>query len=461
MAKTIFITAFSGLSARNILSTSILEILGNEPDLRVIVLAPTEKKEMYQRDFAASKKNVVVEGISLKNVAMKTFNWRTASDSPLEKLFFSLFLNASDTDTRRVYRIDERRGRGFYFGAFFHWVLAKLSNLKIFRTLLRYLDFRLLPKNHFADYFEKYQPTLLFATDVFNEHDVNAMREARARRIKIAGMVRSWDNITSHGLNRIISDKLIVTTENIKREAVRYNDVPADKIFISGVPHYDRYITGKRTPREEFFKSLNLDPNKKTVLFAPPSDLFTENNPISQRVIKELGELENVQVIVRLYLVGGVNLGNLKPIENKLAIDAPPQSRHFVGVNLAPGEDAHLADLLYYSDVVILFASTLAIDAAVFKKPIVLLGFDGEPRPHWRSLRKYYDFDHQQYLLKTGGVDLPDNMEELMADVKKYLENPRQNESNREKVVNEFCWKLDGKSGERVANFLLGEIKNG
>lgn len=458
--KTIFITSFFGFSARNILSTSILEILNANSNTRVVILAPREKLELYKGNFASGRKNTIVEGVVLKNSAMETFQWTTASDSRLERFFFSLFLNASDTNTRRVYRIAARRSQKFYLRSFFHWILAKLGNLKIFRETLRYLDFKLLPKNLYAEYFEKYCPDLVFSTDLFSDHDVQIMREARARKIPIVGMVRSWDNITSHGLNRIIPDKLIVNTPKIKEEAIRYCDISPEAIEVVGIPHYDRYLEEKKISRVELFKELNLDPKKRTLFFAPPSDIFTRNNPISVQVIKELSKMNDIQLIIRLYLVGDVNLGDIKPLSGKIAIDAPEKSRHFVGVDLAPKADAHLVDLIHHSDVVIAFASTLAIDATVLGKPVVFIGFDGEPRPYWESLRQYYDFDHQRYLLNTGGVQLAENMEGLVKNIRDYLNNPSLNQEKRKVVADEFCWKLDGKSGERAARFLINELKN-
>lgn len=458
MSKTIFITSFFGLSARNILSTSILDILSSNPDTRIVILAPQEKKEDYQKNFTANKKNVLVEGIVTKNKKVQSIKLETAASSWRERLFFSLALNACDTSSRRVIRIEERHNKGRYVPTFFNWVLAKLSNLKIFRLTLRYLDLKLLPKDRYSEYFEKYRPDLVFATDIFNEHDVQVMREARIRKIPIAGMVRSWDNITSHGMNRIVPDKFIVNTPKIKEEAVQYCDARPENVFVTGIPHYDRYVGQRRISREELFRNLNLNPKKKTVFFAPPSDIYTKNNPISVRIIKELGKLDDVQLIVRLYMVGEVDLGDIKPIPDKIAIDVPPKHINFVGADLAPKEDAHLADLLYHSDVVVAFASTLAIDAAVFGKPIVFIGFDGAPKPYWKSLRQYYDFDHQRYLLETGGVRLANNMEEFLKCTQNYLDNPNLDLEKRKKITDLFCWKLDGKSGERLANFLIKEL---
>ena len=122
-------------------------------------------------------------------------------------------------------------------------------------------------------------------------------------------------------------------------------------------------------------------------------------------------------------------------------------------------KDSHLADLLYHSDAVVAFASSLAIDAALFNKPIVFIGFDGEPRPYWRSLKRFYDFDHLRRFLVIGGVRFAKNMEELLGYIRSYLDNSRLDEDGRKAIIKEYSWKLDGKSGERLANFLLEQLR--
>jgi hypothetical protein len=206
--KTIFISAFFGLIARNILATDILSILSQKQGLRIVILAPKGKSKLYKDRFES--KNIIVEGVN------------SVKFNRIEQLFFSLFLNSSDTNSRCICRYHDRRKNNLLIKPFFWWLLAKLSNLKIARELLRSIDYRFMNKTRFSGYFKKYSPDLVFSTDVFEPDDVALMREAKFRNIPTVGMVRSWDNITTHGLNRIIPDKLIVNTPNIKSEAVKY-----------------------------------------------------------------------------------------------------------------------------------------------------------------------------------------------------------------------------------------------
>lgn len=441
--KTIFITSFFGFISRNILATDTLKILRQQPNLKIVILAPENKQKKYEESFGGE--NVIIEGIKIEK------------PTKIERIFSVLFHNLSDTIAWRIHRLIGIKRDKRYFSAPFYWILSKLGHFKIVRQLARWADYVFMPKNRYKKYFDKYKPEMVFATDLFQSNDIDVMREARSRGIFVLGMVRSWDNITTKGLNQIIPDQLIVNTEKIKEEAVRYNDVNPKNIHIVGIPHYDRYVVESRTSRDKLFNELRLNPSKKTIFFAPPSDIYSEGNPITKKVIKVLSTLD-AQLLIRLYLVGNIDLGDIKPMLDKIAIDAPESAGDFMQADLTSG-DAHLADLLYNSDVVIAFASTLAIDAAAFNKPIVFIGFDGDERPYWRGLRRYYDYDHQRLLLETGGVKLAKNMEELITYTKQYLNNPKLDEEGRKKMIQERCWKLDGKSGERLAKTILQYLK--
>lgn len=440
-SKTIFVSSFFGLIARNILSTDVLGILRNHKDLRIVIFAPKEKEILYQDTFSGS--NVIIEGV---------FSGKRAGR--LESFITSVFLNSSDTAARHIHRMIERKQYKKYIRSAFHWLLAELSHLRFYRRWLRYCDYKFSSSRRFEEYFEKYRPDLVFATDIFESGDVELAREARLRGVCVLGMVRSWDNITTKGLNRIVSDKLAVNTPRVKSEAIRYCDFQEEDITVVGIPHYDVYTKEKRISKELLFEQLGLDPAKKTVFFAAPSDIYTQGDSVTEKIV-DLLLSAGVQVILRFYIVGHVNLGNLKPMPGRLAIDNPGSGNDFITADLT-GKDAHLADLIYHSDVVVAFASTLAIDAMVFGKPVIFAGFDAvESRPYWQSLRRFYDYDHQRELLKNGGVRLARTPRELLDYLRVYLDNPAADLDGRKCVIEERCWKLDGQSSKRLAAVVL------
>src|SRR3989344_2168370 len=438
--KTIFITSFYGLIGRNLLATDILPtIFKNQPDVKIVVLLPEEKQKRYHELFGSER--ITVEGTSPIP--------ETSFDLFIAKLFFFL----APTESSRIAR-DTVREQGGVFKNIVFGVLGQLGRFKFIRQFTRRLAYIFSVKSRYKKYFDQYQPDLVFITDIFRHQDVDVAREARSRGILTMGMVRSWDNISTKGLNHFITDKVIVQADKMKEDIIKYGDVKSENIFIVGVPHYDRYVKDKRMSREDFFRSFNLDSNKKTVVISPPLRHYTMD-PIPEVIFNALEPYQNIQVIVRLTLVGKSNIGDLKPIPGKLAIDAPEAADDFDQADITTN-DRHLADILYHADAVISHLSTLAIDAVVFDKPAFFAGFNTKPTPYSKSVRWFFDMDCARDLIATGAVSLAESVEELTRQILPYLQNPDLGKPERESLRKKYCYKLDGKSGERLGKVIVG-----
>ena len=156
-------------------------------------------------------------------------------------------------------------------------------------------------------------------------------------------------------------------------------------------------------------------------------------------------------------MIGKSNIGTLQSTPNKLFIDVPEINPSIEQTDLIAGDD-YLADLLYHSDVIISHISTLTIDAAVFNKPSIFIGFDVEQKPYYKGLRRFHDMEYLQEIRKTGGVKLAESLDELFKYVSQYLANPKLDEEGRKKIVEEYCWKLDAKSSERLVNVISSTL---
>lgn len=440
--KTIFITSFYGLIGRNLLSTNILPTLFKEvPDARVVILLPKEKERQYREIFGSDQIQVAgVTGIP---------------ETPLELFLAKIFFFLSPTESARIAR-DAIRTQGKLRNYFFWSGIGLLGKVRFMRQFARLTGYWLMPKRRYADLFNRYKPDLVFATDIFRHQDIDVLREAKSRGIKTVGMVRSWDNISTKGLNHIIPDHVIVQAEKMKEDIIAIGDVKSASISIVGVPHYDYYATGARTPRAEFFKSINLDPNKKTVLISPPLRHYT-TDPIPEVIFNKLASHDDLQFIIRMTLVGKSNIGNLKPIPGKLAIDAPESAEDFNQADIIAG-DKHLADTLYHSDAIVSHISTIAIDGIVFDKPAFFAGFNTKPTPYHQSIRWFFDMDCARDLIATGAVKLSDSVEELAAQLLPHLADKKLGVKEREALRERYCYKLDGKSGERLGKVLAENL---
>jgi len=119
-------------------------------------------------------------------------------------------------------------------------------------------------------------------------------------------------------------------------------------------------------------------------------------------------------------------------------------------------ETRDLATTMDVADVVIQSGSTMAIDAACFDTPIISLGLDGyqEDEKQERSARRLLVKDHFKRILDTGGAPAVYTHKELVTLLNLYLADPSLDHEGRMRIVREQCFKLDGKSGKRIAHYI-------
>lgn len=448
--RTIFITSFNPFISRNILATDVFKILKIQPDLRIIIFVPDYKIDYFKSRYTAP--NVIIEGIPAEKFSRQDV---------LSSYLASSLVNSQSLAIHKREKLLRDKN---IFKFVFSWILRKLfGKLNLTKRIVRFLDLALQnnDKYRFTDigkYFEKYQPDLLFAADVYHNDDVHFLAEAKRRGVLTVGMVRSWDNITTKGMFRIRPDKLIVNNEIIKNEAVKWNGMEVKNIFVSGVPQYDRYINGKLMPREDFFQKLGFDPKRKLILFSPFGGRFYKYDWQIIEILKELGE----QIFVRLTPNDAVNLSRLSK-NPSVFIDQPGHQfrpNYFRDTELDEKDSEWLADSLYHSDVVVACGASIAIDAAVFNKPAILIYFDGFKKdlPYIKSAKRWLDFDHGRQVWQSGGARPVRSREELISAVKAYLAEPLLDQGNRQKIALQQCSKLDGQSGKRLAEFMLTQI---
>jgi CDP-glycerol glycerophosphotransferase (TagB/SpsB family) len=120
----------------------------------------------------------------------------------------------------------------------------------------------------------------------------------------------------------------------------------------------------------------------------------------------------------------------------------------------------HLADTLSHAALIVCYASSISIDAAVFDKPIINIDFEVQ---HTASLLKsptqYYKSLHYGKALKTEGIKLVKSKEELVDSINAYLLDPHLHSQERARLVSEQTVYTDGNSGKRIAEYLLSLIQ--
>lgn len=446
--KTIFISSFHGYISRNILSTDAFRMLADRSDLRLVIFVSRGKREFFEENFA--KSNVFIEEVFFgpsSNVSLGALIAKRVAKYGLD--------SASTRIERQMKLKNEKR--------IFYWFLISLNAFLLSRSatlqrLMRFFDYHLGPKRRYGAYFHKYKPDLAVATDIQNERDVELLHNAKTYGVRTAGMVRSWDNLTLHGMLRIIPDMLLVTSRRVKELAISLNSVPIKRIKIVGIPHYDKYYRGPQISKHNFFSKLGLDPIKHTILWAPISDYYISDNDVDPFIFHFLGKIASkldMQIIARFSPSLEVkSLENVKPYSN-MVIDRPGVRFEDGGKELSCEDDDRLMNEIYFSDVVVCGPSTLALDAVFMGKPVVLVGFHPKPRPYLKSIMRRFDYDHFVFAIQCGAVRMARNEEELEKFIDEYIENPSKDMEGREKLIDAYGGFRDGKSGKRFMLTIL------
>ena len=448
MSKTIFISCFNPFIFRNILTSDVLKVLKSKDDAKIIIFVPDYKIDFFKEQLRSP--NVIIEGIKIKKSSKQDIIFRFLTGSLV------------DTSTILVHKKEKLYRDKRYFRFIISWLLIKIfSHIFFIRTFIRSLDSLTVDRKTFLSYILKYNPSLVFSTDVFNDYDIRLLATAKSQKIKTVGMIRSWDNFTTKGVFRVKPNKLIVHNEILKNQAIKWNGVSKKDIFISGIPQYDRYINGKRMDRETFFKKIGLDSNQKLILFSPFGGRFTDTDWQIMEILKNFiknKEILSSQVLVRCTPNDPVNLGKFTPDEN-FYIDKPGQGfegRTTRDQELTDLDMDWLADCLYHSDVIVAGGASIGIDAAIFNKPTILIHFDGfEEKPYWQSVKRFLEYQHPRDIINSRAMLSVKNIGEFKKNINNYLKSSDSDNFSRSEMLKKQCWKLDGRSGARIGDFLL------
>lgn len=461
--KTLLISVFDSNMVRNILRTNVLRVLKEDPSIgKIVLLVHPTKLEEYTKEFASEK--VVLTGYP--------------SNFPTKGELVWWFILRHTIHTKNVRaKINEllvTAGGGplLRFAKFLAALSAYyVSYLPPIRWLLRSITTAVHADEVFADIIKTYQPDVVFLPTIFATNDIRLLKHCKRMRIPTIGMIKSWDNLLGKDPLLLWPDRLILHNDLVKQYAIDMHHFPVERMYVAGMPQMDVYADPAfPSAREQFFADNHLNPNKKLIVYAAVGKLISYHEP---KIMQFLGELvgsgalrEPAQLLIRLHPaypsdeaqfpsmpdVHVVRPGKAGAERNPLRFDFEFQEK----------ETKELASTLKWADVVIQSGSTMAIDAACFDTPIINLGFDGyiEDEIRERSTRRLLIKDHFQRILDTGGTRSVYSRGELVEEINAYLADRTLDHEGRMRIVQEQCYMLDGKAGERIGQYIALSVRD-
>lgn len=317
------------------------------------------------------------------------------------------------------------------------------------------LERLLLPSSHFESVFRKEAPAAFIATDPQSPSEWPITVGAAAAGIPTLGLVRSWDHL--HKRLSAYTERLGVWNEINKREAIRLEHVPAERVEIVGPVQFDPYFAADTLiPRDQFLRSLKLDPGCKTILLATGGPFFR----LSQAAwLEELlaasraGEFRfPVQIVCRTHpsdLLGPfIKYLRSPDVVMDIHEEYSPTLDWVIGLPALRRQ----ANMMAHADVVITPASTITLEAAIFDTPTLVVAYNNaDPETVRNVLEKHTFVNHFKEIVDRKLVPLARSREEMIGWVNKLLADRGAYHQERCEIVRDWVAFTDGASAQRLA----------
>ncbi len=320
--------------------------------------------------------------------------------------------------------------------------------------------------------FETHRPGLVVtATAGLLPIEMPLIYAAKRFGVPQMGADLGWDNLSSKYHTVLPVDHLAVWNDTMRDEAVRYHGFRPERVKVTGAVPFDAYFGDEpKMTRAEFCRSVGADPARPLVTLATaPASVYPTTDKVVEMLARALedGRLEaGTQLLVRVHprdhadlyrrLHDGRRVFVEKPFQQLERSPGAPELDSFT-----PGSAGRqrLAATLAHSDVIVNFASTTTVEAALFDTPVVNIGFDdtqGLPLP--LSIARYYQFEHYRPVVETGAASIARSPEELVQAVGRYLADPAADTAGRRQLARRCCAVTDGRAGERLAQWVLDTL---
>ncbi len=259
--------------------------------------------------------------------------------------------------------------------SFINFPLTKrLVRSHIMRNILRTIERRLVPDSRVVRRLKSDPPDVLVACPFIwtLSADVDYVKAAARMNIPTVVAVGSWDHLAGKGIFPLIPDVTLVWNEEMALEGIGIQDIPADRIVVTGAPSFDFWFEAEPTvERTSFVEQVGLNDDKPYIIYLCSSKpIAGENEP---RVVKELSEVlkrnngtKAIQILVRpypsrAYLWRGFDIPNVSVWPREGEWPDTDQARQ------------NLFNSIYHSMAVVGINTTAMLEASVISKPCLAI----------------------------------------------------------------------------------------
>jgi hypothetical protein len=279
-------------------------------------------------------------------------------------------------------------------------------------NLLRSAVSRFPPPRSVEDQLRNLQPDLVIASPMIypGSGEIDAVRAGQRAGVPTAGIVLSWDNLTSKGIFYAVPDRVFVWNERQREEAVRLHGINPDRVEISGAAAFDYLFETDYDPgRAETLRLAKLSPDARYVLYAGTSSIGLDVGgevaivlALAQAIRAAKWPGPPPELIVRPHPRNSSGWEDVMPQIHVWPTPSFPDSA------LAKAE---LVGTVKHADAVVALNTSLFVDAAVLGTPAIALA----PPPGTTADQDPTRLEHFRHLTEGRFLDRARNVEEVVS----------------------------------------------
>jgi hypothetical protein len=485
-ARTILVALFRPFSIRMILKSEIFNTLKEASDISLVLLVPNP--DMPEIARLADSDRVIIEKFDsarvrelqrgnrfrnfLRTVRLYTYNERAGVPLRTRDVMVYEF---------RQIQITPRTSIGGRMLIRLSYTLPRLiGRSKFLRRAWRELERLLYARPFHAEIFDRYRPHLLIVSSLGYAGDELLIWQAKRHGVPTLSIVQSWDNTTNKGYPAAEPDAVVAWSDVMRWEISELLDVPADRIFVGGVPHWDNYFVRTRAnekTREVTLRELGLDPTKKTILLSLSSHkMYRHNVDLCRILVRALreGRIEHpAQLLIRPHpayyernpkwsAVACAEMSAIQALVREFsdlaAMDSLGIEQFEGGHDIDRAEQERIKVRLLACDVLVNVYSTQAIEAAIFDVPIVNVAF-GNYKSTDLPASVEDEFNHYGRIVRSGGVRNVYTETALIEAVKGYLDDPACDGEGRKRIVDQEVPVNRGSAGRVIGRHVISLVE--
>ena len=310
---------------------------------------------------------------------------------------------------------------------------GRLAGRRVLVKRMLELAETLIPSERYYELFiRSHAPDVILITPLidFGSYQTDYVKSAHRLGIPVAFLAFSWDNLTNRGLVRVPPDRVIVWNEHQKREAIRYHDVPAGDIIVTGAPRFDDFFAMRpSTTRDAFCARAGLDPSRPFLLYLCSSNFVAPDEAGFVRrwahAVRQDPALDRCGILVRPHPANAEPFErvDLTDMGNAAVWREPPKVQ----------ADPALYDSLAHCDAVAGLNTSAMIEAGILGKSVHTIATSEFAGGQDQTLHFHY------LLARNGGlVEVAADLEEHCRQLADALANPEPGRARSLRFVESF-----------------------